>query len=141
MTKTCNTCEDTKQVQEFSKASLGRDGYRNNCKKCRRARARLKRANFSDEQRRDDRSKKMKNRYGITMDDYDILFQEQEGLCAICEMPGQRTANRDFALVVDHDHETGLVRGLLCYPCNMGLGGLGDSAADLQRALRYLEGQ
>jgi hypothetical protein len=59
----------------------------------------------------------LKKRFGITIDDYDKMFAAQSGVCAACHgKPGQR------ALAVDHCHEPGLVRGLLCHPCNTALG-------------------
>jgi len=65
----------------------------------------------------------MPRRYGITVDDYDHMLRQQNGLCAICGQPpnesGKRAATR---LSVDHDHETKRVRGLLCRPCNMTIG-------------------
>ncbi len=69
-------------------------------------------------------------RYGITEERYDELYAQQEGRCAICGVGG--------ALSVDHNHETGVVRGLLCHACNTGLGGLKDSPELLLRAVEYL---
>lgn len=81
------------------------------------------------------RSTILKSRYGITEQDYSDLFDKQEGKCAICDTDyGVSTRNLD----VDHDHETGKVRGLLCNNCNRGLGHFQDSVSNLQRALFYL---
>lgn len=68
------------------------------------------------------------------------MFDEQGGLCAICERP-ERTILRGKvrSLSVDHCHTTGLVRGLLCGPCNLGLGGLEDNIEFLMNAIIYLE--
>lgn len=76
----------------------------------------------------------LKNRYGITEEDYAQMFQHQHGLCAICQKSS--TKNLD----VDHDHETGKVRGLLCNNCNRGLGHLQDSILHLESAIKYLKG-
>ncbi|KKN59760.1 hypothetical protein LCGC14_0538500 [marine sediment metagenome] len=62
-------------------------------------------------------SDNMKWRYGITLAEYDEMFETQDGVCAICELP-----SINCRLSVDHDHKTGKVRGLLCHPCNMSLG-------------------
>ena len=78
----------------------------------------------------------LKNTYGITMEDYDKLFQKQKGRCVICKKHQLELKNR---LVVDHDHETGVIRGLLCYGCNSILGLSGDSRKVLENALLYLE--
>ena len=74
----------------------------------------------------------MLHSYGITEEDYDRLFEEQGGVCAICgESPEDH-------LAVDHDHETKAVRGLLCRRCNSGLGLLGDSLDRVTKAAEYL---
>lgn len=75
-------------------------------------------------------------RYGIGATDYAVLLERQDGRCALCgtEDPGR---NRKY-FCVDHDHETHLVRGLLCVNCNLGIGYLGDNVAGIERALRYL---
>lgn len=70
--------------------------------------------------------------YGIDLAHYDMLLAEQGGCCAICRRPPKRKR-----LVVDHDHVTGAVRGLLCVGCNIALGHLGDGAY-LQSAGDYL---
>ena len=78
-------------------------------------------------------------KYGITVAEYDAMFERQKGLCAICGQP--EAANRDgeaFRLAVDHDHGTGKVRGLLCASCNNGLGRFGDDPERLMAAAAYL---
>jgi hypothetical protein len=72
--------------------------------------------------------------YGMTIDEYDILFNKQKGKCALCQKPFKKVP------YVDHDHKTGEVRGLLCYKCNTGLGFLGDNKKGLLKALEYLKG-
>lgn len=77
---------------------------------------------------------KLRTEYHITLEDYEALLVEQNGLCAICN--GE--PHGEF-LSVDHNHETGKVRGLLCRNCNVGLGALKDSPDVLRRAADYLE--
>jgi hypothetical protein len=72
--------------------------------------------------------------YGITPEDCAALWAKQGGVCNIC---GGDNARR--ALAVDHDHDTGAVRGLLCDDCNRLLGCAGDRIAILRRAIAYLE--
>lgn len=73
-------------------------------------------------------------RYGLTVDDYWKMFDEQGGRCAICqEARGRRE------LAIDHCHTTGRVRGLLCNRCNPGLGNFRDDVARLRAAIAYLE--
>jgi hypothetical protein len=74
--------------------------------------------------------------YGITMAEFDKLVEFQKGNCAVCFKPLEilnRRAN------IDHDHETGEVRGILCTGCNTGIGHLGDNIEGLERALYYLK--
>ena len=77
----------------------------------------------------------LKKKYGITLDDYNLMYKEQKGVCAICdleELSGKR-------LAVDHCHETGKVRGLLCFACNTSLGKFNDSISTLESAINYLK--
>lgn len=74
----------------------------------------------------------MKNKYGLTLEDIDSLLFSQRCQCSICSKPlveGKR--------VIDHDHESGEVRGILCYPCNQALGLLKDNIQSLENAIRY----
>jgi hypothetical protein len=75
--------------------------------------------------------------YGLSMDDYERMAREQGQRCAICRGP-QTRVDSDGTLVVDHDHKTGTVRGLLCGLCNTGLGAMRDDPAILLAAIRYL---
>src|ERR1019366_4190427 len=75
--------------------------------------------------------------YGITRADWQRLHDQQSGLCALCSGPGHR-GGRGTKLYVDHDHKTGLVRGLICHRCNLGLGIFGDTEEGLLRALLYM---
>lgn len=80
------------------------------------------------------RKSHLKRKYAITLDDFKVLLQEQKGACAICKTV--------FAvnLGVDHDHKTGLVRGLLCHRCNVGLGYFKDNKDTLLEAANYIAG-
>jgi len=70
--------------------------------------------------------------YGITRGEHNTLLANQGGVCPVCQsIPKQ--------FVIDHDHETGDVRGLLCHRCNLGMGYFRDNAAALRSAAVYLE--
>lgn len=70
---------------------------------------------------------------GITVQDYWNMFYQQEGRCRICF-----GLNGDKRLVIDHDHDTDEVRGLLCTQCNTGLGMFFDNTNNLKHAIAYL---
>ena len=79
------------------------------------------------------RHRRRVSKYDITVEEYARIFLAQAGMCAICQEPF------DFPqLVVDHDHATGEVRGLLCHRCNLGLGLFRDNEWLLVNAVRYL---
>jgi Recombination endonuclease VII len=74
----------------------------------------------------------LKSLYGLSVDQYNDLLRAQHGACAIC---GNGQSGR---LHVDHCHDSGSVRGLLCNRCNRAIGLLGDDPAILRRAISYL---
>jgi hypothetical protein len=84
-----------------------------------------------------ERKSKLKITYGITPDQYDDLLVRQNGKCAICAVkkPGGRTK----MFFIDHCHNTGSVRGLLCMRCNTGLGLFLDNPKFLLNAISYLK--
>jgi hypothetical protein len=75
--------------------------------------------------------------FGIDNARYDAMLAEQNGGCAICG--SEKSSARGERLAVDHCHKTGAVRGLLCSNCNQGLGKFKDNAAQLRKAVAYLE--
>lgn len=84
---------------------------------------------------------RLKSRYGLTVAEYQTLFDAQGGLCAICGQPPggmSRNGTPHTELAVDHDHETGRVRALLCANCNKGIGCLQDDPDRVQAAADYL---
>jgi len=82
----------------------------------------------------------LKRYYGLDIDKYNELFDEQKGLCAICGKPESTVKNNKvIKLAVDHCHETMKIRGLLCHNCNHGLGSFKDSSGNLENAIEYLE--
>lgn len=78
----------------------------------------------------------VRQRYGLTFDEYRSLYRRQAGLCAICSRPERSGRNR--MLSVDHDHETDIVRGLLCSHCNSAIGMFGDDPDVIEAAARYV---
>lgn len=143
--KVCRACETHKPASAFAMRRSGaRQGHLvAHCKECV---ARANRMRNDDAKRENpalyqlvERKSKLKRSYGITLADYYKMLSEQGGGCGICGVraPGKRTKN--FA--VDHCHETGNVRGLLCHKCNRALGLMQDSPLLLEVAAAYLKGE
>ncbi len=80
-------------------------------------------------------NQKLKSIYGITFQQFTLMMELQNGVCAICKQP----ESRNQRLCVDHNHDTGEVRGLLCFACNAGIGFLQDSSDVLEKAKQYLK--
>lgn len=161
--KTCSKCFTNQPVENFYAAKGTRDGLRGDCKACFRARAKARypevreqsiaRAKqwrvdnierFRENQRRGrgtpeaklrQREYHLGKKFGLTVERYEAMLAEQGGGCAICGRPPRP----DIALHVDHDHETGVVRGLTCFRCNNALGDFNDDPALLARASDYLD--
>lgn len=78
----------------------------------------------------------LKKKYGLSLEEFNQMYVNQDGKCAICEdnmIVGTKSCN------VDHNHETGKVRALLCGNCNAGIGLLKDSIEVTKKATKYLE--
>lgn len=131
MQKQCKTCLEIKDISKFHKNHTGKDGYHNECGKCR------SKKHFSKDRRTKEqlKDKKLRENYGISLVDYNNMFQEQFGCCAICK---RHQSELTVSLSVDHCHITKRVRGLLCYNCNSGLGRFKDNEEYLKTAITYL---
>lgn len=134
----CTKCGERKPPDEFYKRQ--NKAYPR-CKTCIKKEMRGRRAAWTPQQRRamadHHRDTKMRRLYGITLDEYWTLLRRQRGRCAICgtKDPGRRRK----LFNVDHAHQTGEVRGLLCHMCNFGIGAFQDSAERLEKAIEYLQ--
>lgn len=129
--KTCAKCQETKALDDFHRQPSGPKGRHSYCKPCANKLAReSKMRNYTPEQKR---RWHMKARYGVSASEVDAMVSTQEGKCPLCDRPleGKRPC-------VDHDHNTGRVRGVLCHRCNIRLGGW-DDLEWRKRALEYLK--
>ena len=106
------------------------------CKACVTRKVREWKAEHPERFREQVRKSWLKKKYGLTPERYDEILSAQGGVCAICSCAPSDP--RGFNMHVDHDHATGLVRGILCGPCNAGLGSFRDDAVRLRRAIEYL---
>lgn len=151
MIKICNKCNQSNPAttEFFYKKKSSRDGLQKACKKCISAQMLVfyKENNEKVKQKNRDhwrdnkelmRERRLLKEYGMNQSDYNQMFMDQRGCCAICE---EHQSNFKKTLAVDHDHANGKVRGLLCDGCNMGIGKLKDSIDLLNKASAYLSKQ
>jgi hypothetical protein len=140
MKKICTSCKTEKVLEvDFYKQPPSRrtngGGYLHSCKEC------VLKRNRKSSQKNKKRiwENKLKYRYGITVEEYKKLLESQGRCCSICKTknPSQKRKQCNY-FCVDHCHETGKVRGLLCSTCNTALGLLGDSRDNLVEAINYL---
>jgi hypothetical protein len=122
----CPDCDTIKPLTDFP-ASRGRtSGHHTYCKPCHNARGRATLDKLGGS-----RGYHLKRRYGMSAAEADAMLEAQGGLCAICKSAP--------AAHVDHDHDTGAVRALLCFNCNGGLGQFKDDPFLLHLAAFYVE--
>lgn len=111
---------------------------REKCKECTAKEAAIWRRNNPEKHRaiyqRNNHKSNLRLRFGITIEQYNILVAQSDGLCSICREP----ESRDRRLSLDHDHESGEIRGFLCCRCNLLLGNIKDNIKLLQGAVEYL---
>ena len=81
------------------------------------------------------RKHKIEIKYGITLEEYDRMYNQQDGKCAICHTHQKKLIRR---LSVDHNHLDNKIRGLLCDKCNVGIGFFDDNTKLLQKAINYI---
>ena len=122
--KKCPTCKVSKTLDGFYKNRSRHDGVEPYCIPCSKARIR------ADKPKAQHRA--LMRNYGIGLKDYNKMSLEQGHVCYICGFKPKEN------LAVDHCHTSGKVRGLLCKPCNMGLGNFRDDVHALQAAIAYL---
>ena len=131
----CRACGET---DESKRARAVGVGYR--CRACLTAAVREWAAEHPEEFEERKRSSHLRKSFGITSEQYEKILAKQGGGCAICGATtddiGHPTQRH---LHVDHDHETGLVRGILCFNCNRGLGSFHEDVFVLANALDYLQ--
>lgn len=165
MTLICRTCKKEKSADIFSPSTINKSGYRGTCRPCRviaqRKYVNLNRKKVAKSHKNwytrniekirqaskikyknnklKDKDKLLKRKYNISLEYYNYLLIKQNCVCAICgEFQKSSHAGRTRGLAVDHDHNTGLVRGLLCSRCNLCIGHMNESRTLLMRAIDYL---
>lgn len=160
----CSKCQQALPPEAFTRDARNSTGLQSQCRACRKPAADAwreqhphasrdwKRANrdhvrdYKRQYHKDNpekqRHSRLRRQFDLTPEQYDAMLSSQNGGCAICGGQERRADPRTgqaYALAVDHDHETGRVRGLLCSNCNRALGWLNDDPDRLRSAASYLE--
>lgn len=132
MGRTCTICKQWKPATEFHRHPSGKNGLQPGCKPCRSAKQKVEyNTKKQDENWYTSRLlKKRLREYGLTLAEFQAMQEHAGGKCAIC--------GDEAPLVIDHDHETMEVRGLLCQLCNIMLGSGRDSIERLLAGAEYL---
>ena len=151
--KTCSRCSESFPLSEFYRDASKADGLHPKCKSCHRA---YKKTLTPAQRERDRRNSKrwrkenpqkakegvrnatLKRKYGIGIEEFNRILEKQRGCCAICG-DSDNGVSWGKNLHVDHCHRTGVVRGILCQPCNTSIGKMKDSPELLRKAAKYLE--
>lgn len=139
---TCSTCKEEKDKNLFHKNTTVKRGYLHSCKTCTNAYQRelakqVKEKISSEELKLKRRKKQLKYCYGISLEQYQKKLEEQSYSCEICGVHEKDTSKE--TLFIDHNHNCGSVRGLLCQHCNSVLGYAKDSVLILANCIKYLE--
>ena len=148
----CNNCNLEKDTSEFYKNHTAKSGLSSFCKKCDGEKAhqrhlKKKAGTFIPQKLRPKpygksntryyrHSKKLEWLFGIGLPEFEEILKSQNHCCAICGKP-QSSQKRRFS--VDHSHETGKIRAILCDNCNHGLGNFKDNIKNLENAINYLK--
>lgn len=137
---TCCGIEKNLHTDFYKQAEKRRhraDGYLTQCKVC--ILNKNKKVQAKPKNKQKIWENKLQYRYGLTKEDYDYLLIKQNGCCAICSTnnPSSKSKKHKY-FSVDHCHETGRIRGLLCATCNSAIGLLGDCPTTITKAALYL---
>ena len=127
--KKCSKCNKEKPLSEFSKDNNSKDNLQGYCKAC----AKEKYIFHYENNKVKLKERQLSHKYNITMKDYHTMLYKQEGKCFIC---GKSMEESNVSFAVDHNHSTGVVRGLLCTKCNTHLGWL--ETVTLEKIMEYL---
>ncbi len=136
-TKICTKCGIEKPLSEFAKDNRRKSGRGAQCYTCVNKDALLRYHNQpKDKESKRQKKNRIKSKYGLTIEQHEQMYLDQNGCCAIC---GKAMAYSEVQ--TDHNHLTDKIRGLLCFDCNIGIGHLkcDDGPEILIKAISYLE--
>jgi hypothetical protein len=142
--KQCSTCKEWKPLDKFPKDGRKKYGCGSQCNSCK---SKVVVKNRDPEKHREYNRQwarrnpnnnhyayRLKDKYGLTITEYDEMIARQDGVCAICG-----SDNNGKRLHVDHDHKTGKIRKLLCHGCNVAIGHAKEDVGILEKIIGYLK--
>ena len=129
--KKCPRCKQIKPVSSFSKDKRADDGLRGCCRACA---SKTYKRDWYKVNKLICTKKSLRKLYGVSLEQYDEMLEEQDGVCKIC---GGINPN-GVRLAVDHNHDTGEIRGLLCSRCNLRIGWIENNLSVIGKMLNYL---
>ena len=148
--KICTKCGNNLPLGAFHLKKGGKHGRRADCASC-AAEYQAKRRNgpkrqaildekkrYSDAHPEIRRTALLRDKYNLTLEEYDAKLKSQNGLCAICGSDTPLNSGHKH-MYVDHNHVTGQVRGLLCNPCNTTIGAAKEDLERLSKCIEYLK--
>lgn len=150
-TKRCAKCKRGKPLSAFNRRKRSKDGVQARCRECcsfesknltgekkteRNKKVKKWRAKNPEKNSKYLRKYRLKIMYGLTPDDWNALYEEQGGCCAIC---GIHQSSLNQTLSIDHDHKTNKVRSLLCVSCNSALGMVKENKLILFQMISYID--
>ena len=130
----CSRCRLRRPLSDFYRSARDKSGFVSICRECTAEKVMLWREGNQESDKRRKRQYHREAKYGISLEAFNVLLESQGDRCAICKISVLPTDD----VCVDHSHETGRVRGILCRRCNTGLGMFKDSTATLRLAIDYL---
>lgn len=130
--KKCSKCNIEKEESSFHKRNNRASGLKSSCKECSKLYPKKRTENYM-------RNYDLMKSYSISHNEYNRMLALQHGECAICGIKESDLIGRKKYLCVDHNHDTGVIRGLICDKCNRGIGLLQDSIDLLEKSILYLK--
>lgn len=127
--KRCSSCYKTKESECFNKSLRSKSGLRSSCRQC----DKKVRPERTEEIRKIEKDRSLRSSFGITLENYEDMLEEQGGVCFVCK----RVNSHGWNLAVDHCHETKVIRALLCHGCNSSLGHLSEDVSILESIIEY----
>jgi hypothetical protein len=135
--KQCVDCKKYKNLNNFYFANKRTGILTSTCKECNKKRA----TNFGRKHPEKRKNSYLKHKYGITLEQHKQMLKESNGLCEICGKEEIRKGikGKVINLSIDHNHQSGKIRGLLCQNCNSSLGALKEDIKILENMINYLK--